>query len=55
LRANSLLNRFETYSLRHVRREENADADKLANQGMDQAELDLERDEESFGQGSLLE
>ncbi|MGH2746944.1 MAG: ribonuclease HI family protein, partial [Actinomycetota bacterium] len=42
LRANSLLNRFETYSLRHVRREENADADKLANQGMDQAELDLE-------------
>lgn len=55
LRANSLLNRFETYSLRHVRREENADADKLANQGMDQAELDLEQDEESFGQGSLLE
>lgn len=55
LRASSLLNRFETYSLRHVRREHNADADKLANQGMDQAELDLAQDEESFGQGSLLE
>jgi ribonuclease HI len=55
LRASSLLNRFDSYSLRHVRREENADADKLANQGIDQAELDLEQDEESFGQGSLLE
>lgn len=55
LRASSLLNQLESYTLRHVRRESNADADKLANQGMDQAELDLAQDEESFGQGSLLE
>ena len=54
LEANSLLNRFETTKLRHVPREANADADKLANQGMDAAELDVELDAES-GQGNLLE
>ena len=45
--ARRLLNKFQTVSLSHVRRERNADADKLANQGMDQAELDLELDSES--------
>ena len=54
LEANSLLNRFETTKLMHVPREANADADKLANQGMDAAELDVELDAES-GQGNLLE
>jgi ribonuclease HI len=54
LEASSLLNRFESSVLTHVPREENADADKLANQGMDAAELDVELDAES-GQGNLLE
>ncbi len=45
--ARRLMNRFENISLSHVRREHNADADKLANQGMDQAELDLELDAEA--------
>jgi ribonuclease HI len=54
LEANSLLNRFESTRLNHVPREANADADKLANQGMDAAELDAELDAES-GQGNLLE
>jgi ribonuclease HI len=45
--ARRLMNGFEAASIAHVRREENEDADKLANQGMDQAELDLELDSES--------
>ena len=40
VRARALLNRFETHTLEHVRRELNSDADKLANQGMDAAMLD---------------
>ncbi len=47
VRARSLMNKFDKVSLAHVRRESNADADKLANQGMDQAELDLELDAEA--------
>lgn len=42
-----LLRRFDKFSLTHVPREMNADADKLANQGMDAAELDLAQDRES--------
>ena len=51
VKAQTLLSKFETATLRHVRRDRNADADKLANQGMDRAELDLEDEPE---QGSLL-
>lgn len=54
LKASSLLNRFESATFTHVPREANADADKLANQGMDAAELDAELDAES-DQGNLLE
>lgn len=42
VRARSLLERFEAHTLNHVPRERNADADKLANRGMDAAELDAE-------------
>jgi ribonuclease HI len=47
VRAQSLLRRFESRSLTHVRREQNAAADKLANQGMDAAALDEELDREA--------
>ena len=50
VRARHLLDRFENWTLSHVGREENADADKLANQGMDAAQLDAELDAESGGQ-----
>ncbi len=46
VKARALLGRFESASINEVRRERNADADKLANQGMDQSELDLEMDRE---------
>lgn len=46
VRARGLFDRFERASISHVRRELNADADKLANQGMDQAMLDYEADRE---------
>ena len=55
VRARSLLNRFEEGSMRHVRRELNADADKLANQGMDAAMLDLDAERESPGQQRFLD
>lgn len=55
VRARSLLNRFERSTISYVPREENADADKLANQGMDAAMLDAELDAEMPDQGSLLE
>lgn len=38
--ARSLLNKFSSSSIKHVRRELNADADKLANQGMDASAID---------------
>ena len=45
-RAESLARRFDRFSIKQIPRDLNADADKLANQGMDQAELDLELDRE---------
>ena len=45
-KARSLMGRFRSASISEVRRERNADADKLANQGMDQSELDLDMDRE---------
>ena len=55
VRAQSLMNRFGSASIDYVPREMNADADKLANQGMDAAMLDTELDAEMPDQGSLLE
>ena len=55
VRARVLLNRFEKSSLNHVRREHNADADKLANQGMDAAMLDRDAEAESPGQQAFLD
>ncbi|MDQ3963013.1 MAG: ribonuclease HI family protein [Actinomycetota bacterium] len=53
--ARALMGRFERSHISHVRREANADADKLANQGMDAAMLDLELDREGPEQQSFLE
>lgn len=58
LTARALMKRFEECTIEHVPRELNADADRLANQGMDAAALDALQDEEMRGtpsQGSLLE
>ncbi len=55
VRARSLIDRFDRATISHVRRDRNADADKLANQGMDAAALDLELDRESeTGRGQDL-
>ena len=51
VRARNLIDAFDSWSLSHVGREENADADKLANQGMDAAQLDAE----SGGQQTFLQ
>lgn len=55
VRARSLLNRFEQASIQHVPREMNSDADRLANQGMDLALLDIDAERESPGQQRFLE
>lgn len=55
VRARSLLNRFEQAAIQHVPREMNADADRLANQGMDLAMLDIEAEREGPGQQRFLE
>lgn len=55
VRARSLLNRFANSTIQHVRREDNSDADKLANQGMDAAMLDWDADRASPGQQTFLE
>lgn len=61
VRARSLLNRFDKATVNHVRREENAEADKLANQGMDNAALEDEAEADnptahlSPGQTSFLD
>lgn len=55
VKARSLLDRFEKKSIQHVPREMNSDADKLANQGMDLAMLDIDAERESPGQQSFLE
>ena len=49
--ARRMMNGFSTATIEHVRREFNADADRLANQGMDAAALE----EEDPGQTSFLE
>ena len=55
VRARHLIDEFDSWSLSHVGREENADADKLANQGMDAAALDEALDQESAEQSSFFE
>jgi ribonuclease HI len=55
VRSQSLMNKFVGASIQQIPRERNADADKLANQGMDAAMLDAELDAEMPDQGSLLE
>ncbi|MGH2807808.1 MAG: ribonuclease HI family protein [Actinomycetota bacterium] len=55
VQARALMNKFDSFSIAHVRREGNADADKLANQGMDAAQLDAELDREDPGQTSFFQ
>jgi ribonuclease HI len=55
VQARALMNKFDSFSIGHVRREANADADKLANQGMDAAMLDAELDSEDPGQTSFFQ
>ncbi len=55
VRARSLLNRFEEATIQHVSRELNSDADRLANQGMDIAMLDIDAERESPGQQRFLD
>jgi ribonuclease HI len=55
VKARALMNRFDSFDIQHVRRELNADADKLANQGMDAAALDEMLDREAGEQTSLYE
>lgn len=46
VKARSLMDRFDAATIAHVPRERNAGADRLANQGMDAAALDVAQDEE---------
>ncbi len=55
VKARRLIDGFSSWSLSHVGRDENADADKLANQGMDAAQLDAELDAEGGGQQTFLQ
>ena len=55
VRARHLLDEFAGWSLSHVGRDENADADKLANQRMDAAQLDAKLDAEGGGQQTFLQ
>lgn len=55
VKARALMNRFDSFTLEHVRRELNADADRLANQGMDAAALDEALDRESSEQSTFFE
>lgn len=55
VRARNLLRHFDSFTLNHVRREENAGADKLANQGMDNAAFAAEAETSNPVQGSFLE
>jgi len=54
VQARRLIGRFNHWTLSHVGREENSDADKLANQGMDAAELDAQLDQEGAGPQSFF-
>ena len=53
--ARALMNRFESASIAHVPREQNAGADRLANQGMDAAALDVAQSQESAEHPSFLD
>jgi len=53
VRARSLMERFESASIEHVPRELNAGADRLANQGMDAAALDVQMDADAPDQQSF--
>ena len=55
VKSRALLGKFESKRIAHVPREKNAGADRLANQGMDAAALDVAQDEESARQSSLLD
>ena len=55
VKARALMSRFDSFTIEHVPRELNADADKLANQGMDAAALDEILDHEAGEQTSLYE
>ncbi len=55
VKARALMGRFDSFSLSHVPRELNAEADRLANQGMDAAALDEALDRESGEQSPLFE
>lgn len=46
VKARSLMDRFDAATITHVPRERNAGADRLANQGMDAAALDVAQEEE---------
>ena len=52
VRARSLLDRFDSVTITHVRRKHNAHADQLANKGMDESEVAGPDDD--VGQSSLL-
>ena len=54
LEARSLLARFQSWSIHHVPRHRNAEADRLANHGMDASELDPDLAEGSPGQAPLF-
>ena len=55
VKARSLLGRFERATVDHVPRDKNAGADRLANQGMDAAQLDVEQDDELSEQSRLID
>ena len=55
VRARALMSRFDSASIEHVPRAMNAGADRLANQGMDAAALDLEQDAETPRQSGFLD
>ena len=55
IKAQGLMRRFDSISISHVRREQNAEADALANQAMDAAALDRELDAEGGSQSSFFE
>ncbi len=54
-KAQILMGKFDSITIQHVPREQNADADALANQAMDLAELDVEDGWSDPEQESLLE
>ncbi|HYN36250.1 MAG TPA: ribonuclease HI family protein [Actinomycetota bacterium] len=55
VKARSLMNKLDSATIKHVPREQNAGADRLANQGMDAAQLDIEQGGEWPEQSSLTD